>query len=126
MPSAALLPPPPSARPCLPRLQAKEAIDEFRQYSQLFADACNPAMQLHHWAQVFALMGRDPPEAGAGFSVSDLLAWGIQPHAEVSWAGRAGSRGHFKQLAGPSLSVMIAFNDWSPPFLPVTVCLMMF
>lgn len=64
-------------------LQAKEAIDNFRQYSQLFADACNPAMQLHHWAQMFTLMGQEPPGPNAAFSVNDLLAWGIQAHAEV-------------------------------------------
>ena len=33
-------------------LKAKDMIEEFRMYLPLFAEACNPAMQAHHWAQV--------------------------------------------------------------------------
>jgi hypothetical protein len=75
------------------RAQAKELIDAFKIYLPLFAEVANPAMQGHHWAQVYAMLGV-APEEGAPVTASDLISWGIMAKLEVrqhhwlAWAGR--------------------------------------
>eukprot|EP00198_Chlamydomonas_reinhardtii_P010624 XP_001699961.1 dynein heavy chain 4 [Chlamydomonas reinhardtii] len=64
----------------------KEDIEGFRKYSQLFMDACNPALQAHHWAQILqGLLGRpaDDPAPGDPVSVAHLIEWGAMEQAEA-------------------------------------------
>ncbi|KAG2454516.1 hypothetical protein HYH02_000363 [Chlamydomonas schloesseri] len=64
----------------------KEDIEAFRKYSQLLTDACNPALQAHHWAQVLqGLLGRpaDNPAPGDPVSVAQLIEWGALEQAEA-------------------------------------------
>lgn len=76
--------PPAATAPVGPQL--KEDIEGFRKYSQLFMDACNPALQAHHWAQILqGLLGRpaDDPAPGDPVSVAHLIEWGAMEQAEV-------------------------------------------
>ncbi|KAG1672242.1 hypothetical protein FOA52_002944 [Chlamydomonas sp. UWO 241] len=75
--------------------KTKDMVDDFQAYLPLIAEACNPAMQSHHWDTVLALLARPPRnDSGSGgskpsgnsssapsgdssaFSISDLLEWG--------------------------------------------------
>ncbi|GLC39959.1 hypothetical protein PLESTM_000973400, partial [Pleodorina starrii] len=59
-----------------------DGIEAFRRYSQLFADACNPALQPHHWTQILGHLGqadRDPEQV---LTVSELVEMGALAKAE--------------------------------------------
>ncbi|GFR46074.1 hypothetical protein Agub_g7539 [Astrephomene gubernaculifera] len=62
----------------------KDDIEAFRRFTQLFTDACNPALQPHHWEQILALMGRpgelDPDDP---ITIADLIEWGALDNAEA-------------------------------------------
>ncbi|GIL82188.1 hypothetical protein Vretifemale_11113, partial [Volvox reticuliferus] len=78
----------------------KDGIESFRRYSQLFGDACNSALQPHHWRQIMGLLGqkdRDPEEP---ITVSELIELGALDKAEpISNISAAASKEHSLRLA---------------------------
>ncbi|GIL64289.1 hypothetical protein Vafri_18269 [Volvox africanus] len=78
----------------------KDGIESFRRYSQVFGDACNSALQPHHWQQIMGLLGQKDRNPEDPITVSELIELGALDKAEpISNISAAASKEQSLRLA---------------------------
>jgi hypothetical protein len=66
--------------------QLKDVVEDFKELLPLVAELGNPALQLRHWADIFAIIGAQVPRNDQGTGAWLCTTWCVRVHAE--WTAR--------------------------------------